>query len=774
MFVSRASAFLLNGTVYDVNGIPLNNTLINITLYEQNGGGQFMFGSNSTTSNETGWYNLSLPENVSWSYKPVVTHTNSTSGVVDYVGKVLPTIPYFEFSRLSGLNFYLKDAGTINITAINETGDIMYFGYTVKDTKLGYEVSTNTNTSNELVYVPKDRNYSIMIFPAAGAMGNLFVPVSFSWNNFSATSDYTFGLSNYNATKRMLNKQFNVTESFAYISGYISDPTLNGWDNFTIVPFVMQPSNMIFTDHGMVPFNLSAWRTDGSGDRTDSYNYSTGFYNISLPYYAGETVRYILFAAGMNNTEYRGSYRDITVTGDVDNFNFTMYGMLGSAADITMFDSAGGWNFHNVSTKKLTFSLVNSTEILSDIRAHTETKLDYSNYNCTEFTFMGDISAGTGTFSLPLLNVTGIKEINIYTSDYAPKRVSTKTVAQLINNTNITMAAFRPGGDGIPGKSAIANTSIMIDLYRSNSTCDVPNPPTGCRLTDQKSLNNFNPMPSIIGGGEVSFRMGSGGVMVHYVDVDLMASGPPDALFEDNSGINSTDATFSGALKFGSGGPTIYQYVLISIPYSDTVGSGLDDSLDINMSVPAFYDDDWNVIWNTTTNGTSAIAFSGNQSHYSTYQSDWGTLMGSNLCTKGTISNSLQINTSNPCYVDTVNNRIWIRLPHFSGTEPTVSGTTATLPTTTTTTPSVSGGGGGGGVSNKNTTTTSTTIITTSSIGVTTTVTSVATTTIPVEKEGIIPTLPEVLPSFSTGLIIVVVIIIIVLSIAFFWLRKKR
>src|SRR3989338_6909538 len=69
--------------------------------------------------------------------------------------------------------------------------------------------------------------------------------------------------------------------------------------------------------------------------------------------------------------------------------------------------------------------------------------------------------------------------------------------------------------------------------------------------------------------------------------------------------------------------------------------------------------------------GTGNIsAFAGNFSHYSAKQDDWQVLMGQNNCTR----TASELNASRPCYIDTTNNKIWIRLPHFSGTSPQVTG----------------------------------------------------------------------------------------------------
>jgi hypothetical protein len=132
------------------------------------------------------------------------------------------------------------------------------------------------------------------------------------------------------------------------------------------------------------------------------------------------------------------------------------------------------------------------------------------------------------------------------------------------------------------------------------------------------------------------------------------------------------------------------------MPYTEgnTSQTGLNEAADVNISVPLLYDEDWNIIWNASANGTNGTALAGNQSHYSTYSNQWQTLMGQNNCTK----NQSELNSTNPCYIDTTNNRIWIRLPHFSGTKPSVTGGVVTATTTDTGGTGGSSGGGGGSI----------------------------------------------------------------------------
>lgn len=696
-FLNFISAWEFNGTTKDVNGVALNGTLVNITVWVMGVNGPTFVGANSTTSNLSGWFELNVSENENWMYKPVITYTNTTTNAIDYIGQSLPEFPYREFVNTSDMNFYLRPAGTINITAINITNDRTTFRYQIKDTKLGYSISSEFNNpvSQAVINVPRDRNYSVMIYP------NQAIPVSFNWNNFSnANISYTItaGLSTYNISTHTVHKTFNCTDNLIKLTGYVQNTSRNDftdWNEFKIVPFLLEPGNMVFLgENAGMPYNMSAW----DNGQSDSYNLLSGFFNLTLPGPA-ESATYLLFATARNGSRYYGAYGNITLSysSSSTETNLTMYPLMSvnwaTTNNNLSLNDAVAWSRINISSAKQQFNLINSTgQIISSMNAHIEAKVDYSAYGAREFTFMTSISSGNASFYLPLLNAS-VKEINIFSQSYAPKRVGTKTAAQILANPNITMSTFSPGD--IDGGASQSN--IYVALYQSNSTCDLPSPPQACVLAnsatmDPDSEDKFNPMSSIIGGGKISFRMGllSSGIIVQYVNVDMLASGPPDALFDD-SATTSTSGDFDSAMRFGSNGPTIYDFVLISMPYTEgtTTTTGLSENGNVNVSIPNFYDENWNLIWNASANGTSVTNFAGNQSHYSTYSSQWAILMNQTNCTR----NQSQLNSTIPCYVDTALDRIWIRLPHFSGTQPTVNGAVVTATSSPTTQSSSSGGG---------------------------------------------------------------------------------
>ena len=59
VLAASALAFPFNGTVMDVNGNALNNTYINVTIRDVNFN---VVGYNSTTTNSSGWFNMTVTE----------------------------------------------------------------------------------------------------------------------------------------------------------------------------------------------------------------------------------------------------------------------------------------------------------------------------------------------------------------------------------------------------------------------------------------------------------------------------------------------------------------------------------------------------------------------------------------------------------------------------------------------------------------------------------------------------------------------------------------
>jgi PGF-pre-PGF domain-containing protein len=541
-------------------------------------------------------------------------------------------------------------------------GGIKKFMFMVKDTKLGYPVKEQFTTfvKQATVNVPAGRNYSIMLYPDRA------MPVSYNLNNIS---DY--------GTSPKIDIVFNITEKMKWVSGYVNYNGGQDFDYIRVVPYLLEPGKMIFTSYPM-PYNMSAWR-EPFGTMSDSYTPSEGFYNISMVGSAmGADV--MLFITAKNGSNYYGGFQNLTLyvdTPDVTELNLSLQPLLGSAKNISMDNAANFAQKINVSTAMRTFKLQNTTGATPN-NAFVEFTVDYTSYfpNSTSFSWMVEVSrTANGTFALPVIQAN-VKEINIYTPDFAPRKTSLKASELLGDPVQINLTSFKPGGiDEI-------FTDLVLNLYVSNSTCNVPNPPAGCSLLPAGvDLDQFNPLTVILGGGDISFRMTkiSNNITVHYNLVDLLASGPPDALFDSNSSTTTVDGTLAEAWRFGSSGPTIYDSILLGIPYNE---SKYPDTYDFTVRIGVFYDEDWNVIWNISENTTAQIP-----DDYKAYLADkYNAYVNSSKspmpCSK--------TNATSTCFVNTTENRIWIQIPHFSGIAPQViakAPTVAPTPTVVTETP---------------------------------------------------------------------------------------
>jgi len=633
-----AETFNFYGSTKYSDGTAMNNTNVTIYIYTMSGQGPPTLNSTfSAVSIETGNFNITNVERYGNAfYKPVIRHFNSSSNTyADYIGASLPEFPVFEVARVSPVTFYLKNATTLNISAINASGNAMPFQYQIKDKKLGYSIQQNFGSyvTNVLAYVPSERNYSIMIYP------NQSFPVS---------QDVS-GLSGY------YSKVFNCTESMQRLTGYVNRTVSGLFDNLSIISYLMEPGRMVFAgDNSMAMYNFSG---------SDIFNAASGFYNISV-FAPVENATIIVFVIAQNSTDYYGGFKEVSLSygNDPSQTNFTVFGLVGSLSSINA--TGGGGPPTPIPVKKMTFRLLNSTGSVFSNTAFLEVKLNYNSFGMTNFTFMLDVGqSSNGVFRLPLLNVSGIDRMNIYTSGGSPTK-KTFTAAQLATTEiNITIKdSFNmknpEGGD---------LGDLFIDMVKNTAACNVPAyNPASCSLFvgGQSNVNQINPLSVVMSGASISFRMkNANNITVHYINVDLLASGPPDAVFDSNSTDTEGATSMQQAWRFGSTGPEIYDRVLIGMPYSD---ADLDDSMPITMRIPYLYNETWGVVWNISTNTTAHLPSDYADYASPTYQAYVNSSSSPMPCSK--------TNPTATCFVNTTDNMIWITIPHFSGVAPQIQG----------------------------------------------------------------------------------------------------
>ena len=659
-----ANAFSFSGYTFNETNVALNNTNVSIEIYTMGGQmGPSLIGTNYTSSNGTGYFNLSINgsqfELQQYMYKPVLKHfqNNASTGTLDWIGQSLPQFPYMMISNLtmnSPMDFYLRKGGTIylNASGLNQTGVVTprAFKYMIKDTQLGYPITQNFSEEQLEVgpiHVPSERNYSIMIFP------NQSIPISYDLNNLTDYSDSNATIS------------FNTSIRPSWVSGYanLSDGTSN-FSEFAIVAYQLEPGNMIGKDHPM-PYNMSAFRP--GGNLSDTYYATNGSYNITLPGSAqGAGVDILLFATAKNatNDEYYGAFKNITMNfsgNDVPNFNFTLRPLLGNVENISVNNMGLMGQPQNITTKMLPFQLRNGTSgaNITLSFAHIEIKVNYSASGSAAFKWMLDVSqTASGSFSIPALSAP-ISKINVFMQDYAPLKTS-KTADQLASEpVFINVSSFRPGAIN----QSASPPDIKIKMLKSKPECDVPQPAQGCNLfrdsNGEKNMNNFNPFKIVMGGGKISLRMKdvNTNITVHYKNVDMLASGPPDVLFDPSANNSSQNGTaLEQAWRFGSLGPEIYDEVLIGIPLSASVRAD-----NIAVKLGKLYDENWNETWNISDLPANR------PSDYATFNESWFNATTGMPCS-----------TTDPdanCYLNITNRMVWLKIPHFSGLSADISST---------------------------------------------------------------------------------------------------
>jgi len=559
-------------------------------------------------------------------------------------------------------NWYYSSLLTKNATQISFLTNSYPFRYQIKDTRLGYPIKENFNSAvySASIYLPADRNYSIMIYPDNVPS----FPVRINLNNIS--SYYSGGVYYVNLSN------LNLTTDLIQVSGYIihnSSLSQQNYTNLTIVAYLLEAGNMVFKG-ATLPSGMGAW---DNPPVNDTFNLTTGYYNITLPAAAlGSNL--LLFASGsVNNSgtiEYLGSFRNITLIygSNPGQINFTLYSLIGNYSPL----STGYENDPSarlIPTKQKIFRFINgSGNLIESLNAHIEIEVDYSDIlNITSFSWMIDTSVGN--FSVPLLNHT-IKKINVFSPQYSPREYSLSLSELQVPTINLTLKQFKPIDPDNESDISFLN-AIRMMMYKSSDECSVPNPPQSCYLIpsgEEMNITGFNPLSVVLGGSKIDFEIKKSdtNITVKYINVDLLASGPPDAMFDSEANSSSSGNAIEEAWRFGSLGPDMYDYVLVGVPYNSTT---INSSMTLKINITRFYSDE-NLdtsLWVQGTNSTTDL----NGTDYEDYLGNYeGYISGS-----GVLCNSNDPNlTSGLCYRDLSNSFVWFKIPHFSGIQPKVLG----------------------------------------------------------------------------------------------------
>lgn len=617
MFVlmcADVSAFVWVGWVKNSTGSYVGGANVSVKTVEQPDF-ETIVSINSTSTNAAGYFALAVDEDTNRGYQPIIKVYDENGDVLE-VGPTLPDFPLQEYGELNGSTITTQESVALNISTYmgNSADNITPRGGVIFDAKLGFVVATfqNNNASNNksvYIHMPASRNYSVILWRTD------VPPKTFNINNISLYS-----------SPKVIHFKENMSVTFSTVYGHAictENASPLNFSAFYMYDYMNQ----------QVQLGTNYWRSWPN----DFFN-STGNFNVSVP--GPNTPMLLALYANDSNGNYFAGFKNLSVTGDTN-------------VNITLRKLAGAYRGDNtqVNTSRVTIILTDSAgAAVNNAFAEITTIYDGMTIKWSQS------SGAANTLNLSLWNST-TATIQVFSSSYAPRKYRASLAALNAQNSTITIPLYSMNITDDEGEKLDMN---MI-FYKSNSTCDVASPPAGCLFNNFTSDKEFSPMQAML-GGSVSLRFVQGnGVVIHYANVDLLASGPPDIMLEDAPANTTSGSALESAWKFGSKGPDMYDFILIGVPYSETA---TDESGAINISIPILYDEDFNVIWNISTDGVNV-----NLSDYANYDSAWFTAAGIKCTAAANLSNSQN------CSLDTTKNMLWLRLPHFSAVGPTVKGT---------------------------------------------------------------------------------------------------
>jgi len=596
--------------------------------------------------------------------------------------------------QMNGSILYTQSAAVLRLYARNFTNHSVNFGYEVMDQTLGFPIYScvRCNATSATVVVPTGRNYTVMfvrdpeMFSPPGGnwsqCGNItqlqcpIPPISSSVTGLTAgnitTINQSLVINQYNITGCI-----NVTGNNSAINITKIVPKLIPWPGF-IPPMKAEISggfNISDTDDlnysdPRCPSSLAYYRLDVMGS-TSGIEYFIEFYGKNASSDAGDPGSAFSVAAFQNFTINQST-----------SFNITLRRLAGVYA-------TGG----DVNISKVTVNLFKNTNNKTACNAadancfalsnpHIEIEVKDSNiYNGQNVHYIVE-SISNGSFSMPFLN-TSIVKISTFDQGTSP---SEKTLNLSQNINNITIYSFMPdkilpNGTRTEFNKSVEGAMQNIRFYRSGGDCDVFNPPESCALEGGNfSGAGFDPMRAML-AGKSNLRITTPNVTIYLINVDLIASGPPEP--DRSEQPLSGSSSLQSAWRFGSMAPKIYDQVLIGVT-DPTINS----SWSYNISIPVLFGENLTAtpVWNLSA-GDSLANVPEDYAEYNATNSAYRDFL-----TSAGMPCSFT-NSSEECYINASENKTWLKIPHFSGIQPTITGLAPTVTTTTTTT---TGGGGGG------------------------------------------------------------------------------
>lgn len=687
-FTACAAEFSFNGTVFYPNGTacPFANVSLNVPSFLTQGNAIWN-GSWSNLTNASGYFSVnvtgyasSLP-NLKLNIKYNVTTGTGVANLVNgttFIGPNLPPFPTQMYNvnqggELASQTFYMVRAGSITLTVLNSSSSgFSNFSYIIRDTTLGTEVDSYMtfppNIFNVTIALPLARNYSINIMLGDGPPLKW---TNLTYANFSSYNMSQFGDQATNDTVVYYAPlQLNATTSTQFIDGYLvyangsrltnnTSPSASPTPNITkfeVWMTTIEGSNYVCMNDNCL---MNMTKLQGPFAALTGANATSGYYNYTFAGTNGGLDTLLVVIVNVSNTWFIGLQNVTTTYGDAAQYR----------QNITMLPIAGSNYVSGTNLKKCpqTFiRLINATGSPLDNIGNGMMEVQL-NYNISNGDFIPKLSLqtnNTGIATFPLSSSYGVKGVKSFVSRYPPRDV--KFAASAMDG-DISMTLYSLETKSFDGSSSLGATMQMLV---SNTTCDVMTPPASCIISSSAD-NAFNPMSAILRGA-VSMRMlVTGGMILHYINVDLLSSGPPDFIADANAtSYTSVRGGLNDARRLGSRGPKIYSGVLVGFNYS---ASPPDLAVNVSMKFSTLYDSENTLIWNTTANGSGYSGYSSliaNYSDYNDYNYTW--FVGQN-CSKS-LTGTLALNK---CLYNRSTAYLWMYLPHFSNVGSQITGITA-------------------------------------------------------------------------------------------------
>ena len=625
-----------------------------------------------------------------------------------YPPAILGDIPQFDFMRppsLNGSTFYLGPAATINITATNGS-TFQKFGYLINDQKTGLEIASNIfgKVDSAQVVVPTNKRYTVMIIRAnqqfekyeGGICNGSFMndtacptpPKSNSTLYPTITGSQTDVSIDLVMNSVQMYGCIQVSGNTSAISNITSIlPRMLPWEGF-VPPMRPDTGNLDLTSTDQL--NYSDSRCTG---KIAWYNISLLNSNYLVEFYGSKN------GTTVNGSENLGAFQTANYNGQPASANIMQ--------NITLKPLAGNYYISGeTNTTKIKVNIQNSSggAITSDTPHVNLFLRDSSTFG--ELTYIiDDMDEGTFYIISPL---SATAKLKIFSNNAPPKE---KTLNLSMSEINITLINMQGGDGGFRKISANGSLEVMnitssnfdveMNFLRTGGNCDGLYPDNNTCTLSSSAAKSFNPMEMMMSGNvNMEMKMPSNVSIIFYnFDMGSAKQPPMESVMNDGaSGGSSSDPVW----EFGSFVPAdVYDYAIIAMPYSD---SNIDDSTEIKMSISNLYDENWNVVWNSSRGDTSEnftnsmdeyLGNSNNRSYNSTGYRNF-TLTGGLSCSKNDI-NMTGSNPSSYCFVNTTENIMYMRVPHFSGVAPLVRASAPAGGGGDGDSGGGSGGGGGGG-----------------------------------------------------------------------------